>query len=231
MWDESLCPTALHRNTRSITQKCGFAVQSQPLPDLSREGEEVSCLFILRQHVVPDPMVGFLMTIWLKSATWVLMTGTHHLQTRERGAILEKKMLVVSQGTIEWLIPPHQKPKWSFRLCQSRLQRSEPAVSPKLNPSSFFCLDLWQLTCFTALLLTYFWVLFWKVTQNSLRSLQRKKRKKYTHRHTRIHTPEIKPVLIFHKKSILYFFFSPIKLVRKHWKTVNSPFRRKRYIS
>lgn len=46
-------------------------------------------------------MVGFLMTIWLKSATWFLMTGTHHLQTRERGAILEKKMLVVSQGTIE----------------------------------------------------------------------------------------------------------------------------------
>lgn len=101
MWDESLCPTALHRNTRSITQKCGFAVQSQPLPDLSREGEEVSCLFILRQHVVPDPMVGFLMTIGLKSATLVLMTGTHHLQPRERGAILEKKMLVVSQGTTE----------------------------------------------------------------------------------------------------------------------------------
>ena len=41
------------------------------------------------------------MTIGLKSATLVLMTGTHHVQPRERGAILEKKMLVVSQGTTE----------------------------------------------------------------------------------------------------------------------------------
>lgn len=128
--------------------------------------------------------------IRLQSAGLVPMTRDHDLHPRG-GHPGERK---------QWdnrvsVSPSHPLKGGPSGLKRNRHQGSKHAPSLELNPTPFFCFDLWQLTYFTAPLPTYFGVLFWRVTQKSRASLQKKKR---THGHTRAHSPEIKAGAVFH---------------------------------